>query len=550
MKKKKMMVALTAATLCLCLGACGNKTTMVSEGGEVSTSETSEPKSIVLTENWDFESGFYPVITPSNTTTYGIIYWTHNFYDTLVKYTPDGEIVGSLAESWEISEDGLTYTFKLREGVKFSDGTVLTADMVKKSIQASITNLGMYNGTYGRLTALIASMEAPDDSTFIMTLSTPYYAALNDLTMSCPLAIVNPAAFEGGEENAYNILANATNGTGPYMYAGDYDGTTYTFVRNPHYWGEAPEADSFSVKVIPENDAKVLALRNGEIDGIVGASRLSYDSFDSLKGEEAYGTSVAEVSTLTRYLGFNMSVAPFNDSAVREAAAYAIDQQALESAVFNSIESAAETLFPTDRPYCNVETKVYATDVEKAKELLEGAGWTDSDGDGIREKDGTKLEITFSYTNELAAIDNAVLAVKAQLEEVGFSVTVKGGDMMTWYGDVMAGAYHIALWKSTGGAYDPSTVITNINPNNSADPIAVQFAAFVDQSVLDEVDSTADLDRVQEIYKEILTTVADENLAVPLSYTHETFAYNAEKINGYTCGYDSSYVDVANIDLK
>lgn len=544
MKIKRTTAAFTAAILCFSLAACSNAAT------ENSGAESDAPKTITLTENWDFESGFYPVITPSNTTNYGIIYWTHNFYDTLVKYTPEGELVGSLAESWEISEDGLTYTFKIREGVQFSDGTALTADMVKQSIEASITNLGMYNGTYGRLSALIASMDAPDDSTFVMTLTTPYYATLNDLSMSCPLAIVNPKAFEGGHEKAYEILSAATNGTGPYMFVGDYDGTTYTFVRNPHYWGEAPEVDSFSIKVIPENDSKVLALRNGEIDGIIGSSRIGYDSFDSLKGDSAYGTSVAEGSTLTRLLGFNMGVAPFDNADVRAAVAYAVDQQALETAIFNGIESAAETLLPASLPYCDIDTTTYATDIEKAKSLLEGAGWVDSDGDGIREKDGAKLEIVLTYTNELTAVENAVLAVKAQLEDIGFSITAKGGDMMTWYGDVMAGTYNIALWKTTGGSYDPSAAITNMNPNNSADPVMAQYAPFVGQELLTEVDSTADLARVEEIYKIVLTTIADENLAVPLSYTHETFAYNADKVAGYTYGYDSQYVDVASIDMK
>ena len=192
----------------------------------------------------------------------------------------------------------------------------------------------------------------------------------------------------------------------------------------------------------------------------------------------------------------------------------------------------------------------YATDVEKAKELLEGAGWIDTDGDGVREKDGAKLEIVLSYTNDLTAVEYAVLAVKSQLDAVGFSVTLKGGDMMSWYGDVMAGTYNISLWKTTGGAYDPSTVITNINPNSSADPVFAQYAPFIGQDLLTEVDSTADLGRVEEIYKVILTTIADENLNVPLSYTHETFAFNADKVAGYTFGYDNSYVDVASIDLK
>lgn len=561
MKTKRLISILLAAMLCLSLAACGGSNNADDGSNTPDASETSsntgtevetpaDPVHVTLTENWAFEAGFYPVVTPSNTTNYGIIYWTHNFYDTLVKYNEDGEIVGSLAEDWTISGDGMTYTFTLRDGIKFSDGTPLTAEIVKQSVEASITNLGMYNGTYGKLTALISSVEAPDEKTFVMNLTTPYYAALNDLSMSCPLAIVNSTAFEGGYENAYANLAEATNGTGPYMYAGDFDGTTYNFVRNPHYWGEAPEVESFSIKVIPENDAKVLALRNGEIDAIIGSSRLSYDAFDALGSEDAFGTSVSEITTLTRLLGFNMNVAPFNEKAVREAVAYAIDQQAIETSVFNGIETAAETLLTTDKPYCGIETTTYETDVEKAKQLLEDAGWTDADGDGIREKDGVKLEIVLSYTNDLAAIDNAVLAIKAQLEAVGFSVSLKGGDMMTWYGDVMAGAYNIVLWKTTGGAYDPSTVITNINPNSSADPVFAQYAPFVGQDLLDEVDSTADLDRVQAIYDIVLTTIADECLAVPVSYTHEIIGYDAELIDSYAYVYDSSYVDVANIDAK
>ena len=150
----------------------------------------------------------------------------------------------------------------------------------------------------------------------------------------------------------------------------------------------------------------------------------------------------------------------------------------------------------------------------------------------------------------MAAVENAVLAIKSQLEAVGFTVTLKGGDMMTWYGDVMSGAYNVVLWKTTGGAYDPSTVVTNINPNSSADPVFAQYAPFIGQELLDEVDSTADLDRVQEIYNVVLTTIANECLCVPVSYTHEIIGYDAALIEGYVCGYDSSYVDVASIDMK
>ena len=137
----------------------------------VAEAEEGEPV-IVLAESWSFPS-LYPVISPESGSNFGISYWTMCFYDTLVTYTAEGEIVGSLAESWEVSDDGLTYTFKLREGVLFSDGTPLTADAVRQSIEASRINLGNYVGNYGKIGALIAETEAVDDLTFRLTLSCP-----------------------------------------------------------------------------------------------------------------------------------------------------------------------------------------------------------------------------------------------------------------------------------------------------------------------------------------------------------------------------------------
>ena len=162
---------------------------------------------------------------------------------------------------------------------------------------------------------------------------------------------------------------------------------TYTFVRNPYYWGEAPDVDSFQVKVIEDADARILALRSGEIDAILGSSRLTYDAYAELSEDPSYGTAVDENVSMTRYLGMNLSKAPFDDRKVRQAVAYAVDQDTLCSTVLQGIEKPAETMFDTAKPHCDVEQTVYEFDLEKAAGLMEEAGWVDSDGDGIREKD-------------------------------------------------------------------------------------------------------------------------------------------------------------------
>ena len=131
----------------------------------------------------------------------------------------------------------------------------------------------------------------------------------------------------------------------------------------------------------------------------------------------------------------------FADKNVRLAASYAIDQQLLAQSVFCGVETPAETLFDPSKPYCNVSVTTYETDAAKASALLEEAGWTDADGDGVREKDGEKLHVTISFTNDFGTLAAAMSGVKAQLEAVGFSVELApAADMMGWFMAAMTGS--------------------------------------------------------------------------------------------------------------
>ncbi|MFA9380324.1 MAG: ABC transporter substrate-binding protein [Acetanaerobacterium sp.] len=547
MKFKKLIAIASAAVICLSLAACGNSGSKTSSSVNPNTSSVSA----TLTESWEFTAGFYPVITSSNSTNYGSTYWNRNFYNTLVCYDDSGEIQGELAEDWETSVDGLTYTFSLRDGVKFSDGTLLTAGTVKTSMEAAIKNLGIHNGSCGKLSSIITSIEVLDDLTFVMTLSQPYYGALNDLTMCNPLGIVNPAGFNEDMTPKDSFIAQ-TYGTGPYMYAGDFDGSTYTFVRNTYYWGEAPELDSFKVKVIEDNDAKVLALRSGEIDAIIGTSRLSYDAFNELSKDDSYTTTINDRGMQTRYLGFNLSNTPFNDIRVRQAVAYALDNDTLCTSVFQGIEKSANSMFEADKPYCDVESITYSFDLDKANALMDEAGWIDSDGDGVREKDGQTLELAIPYMQSLASLDDAVLTIASQLSEIGFKITPSGADMMTWFGIIAAGDYEITMYCTYGGAYDPSAFATNMNSDISQDASLIQISSFLDgcNALIFELDNTSDLDRVQDIYAEILGTIADRALMIPVSYTREFAAWNSNAMAKYNFLFDSQYVNIAGIHIS
>ncbi len=549
MRFKKIISIASAAIVCLSLTACGTSGAETFSFQDSAGAAEAATASVTLTESWEFTTGFYPVITAANSNNYGSTYWNRNFYNTLVCYDESGKIQGELAEDWEISKDGLTYTFTLRDDVKFSDGTPLTAGAVKTSMEEAIKNLDIYIGSYGKLASIIVSMEAPDDKTFVMTLTQPYYGALNDLTMCNPLGIVNPSAFGG---DPYTSCAKQTMGTGPYLYAGDFDGTTYTFVRNPYYWGNAPALDGFKVKVIEDNDAKVLALRSGEIDTIIGSSRMSYDAYGELSSDSAYGTAVNATGSSTRYLGLNLSKAPFDNLNVRQAVAYALDQNSICSTVFQGVELPAETLFDKTKPYCDVTQMTYEFNLDKANALMDEAGWVDTDSDGIREKAGKKLEFTLSYTKSIGSLDDAALAIASQLTKIGFKITPSGTDMMTWFGAIQASAYEITIYLTYGGAYDPTTVVTNMNPDTSTDPIAVQVSSALDggSAIITELNSTSDMERAQEIYTQLLGAIAEQSLMVPVSYPREFAAWKSKKISGYDFYSDSMYVLVANIQVK
>ena len=542
MKLKSLAALMMAGVMVLGLCAC-NSTTPDTSGSD------STPVSITTTESWDFSTGFYPAMSPATSNgTYGFTYYARNCYDTLV-VRENGEFKAGLAETWDISDDGLTYTFHLK-GVKFSDGADLNAEAVKTSLEAAFSNLGAYIASFGKIGTLTESIEVVDEHTVAIHLTTPYYGVLNDLAMCNPMGIVSPNAFNEDLTTKEELLTQ-TMGTGPYMYAGDGDGTSYTFVRNPNYWGEQPDVDEFTVKVIADPDAAILALRNGEVDLLAGTSRLSFAGYTELSSADGIGTVLDDSISNSRFIGFNTQEAPFNDAAVRQAVAYAIDKETISDSVFSGLETASEQLLDTSLPYCDVEATTYSYNADKAKELLESAGWVDSDGDGIREKDGAKLSVTLDYITNQGTMDDAALVIAQELGEVGFEVTPRGSDNMTWFTQVSTD-FDFSLHTTYGGYYDPFLTMTNMNPEMMSDPILWQVALTMENGTdtIKELDSTADLDRVQEIYSEVLTFAADQAVLVPFTSAHQYAAFNSDKIDSFSFGSDQLFIEIANVKAK
>lgn len=514
------------------------------------TSDKSAVKEITLSESWDFSSGFYPLQTPETSTNYGILYYAPNFYETLVNYE-DGKFVAGLAESWDISADGRVYTFHLKKNVKFSDGAEFNAEAVQINLEHIPTMLGKYNGAYGTVSTLIEKVGIEDSYTVKLYLKSPYYGVLKDLTMLNPMAMVSPNAFKE-DGTLSERLATETLGTGPYMYAGKTDGKKYTFERNPAYWGEAPQVDIFHVKVIADNDAKLLALRSGEIDLIVGNDKLSYDGFKEIKAAKGYEGIVSSAVSATRLLGFNVRKAPFDDRDVRLAASYGIDKAALSAGLFSGLEGKADTLFDPSMPYTNVGLKPYAFDREKAISILEEAGWVDTNGDGIREKNGVKLTGDILYISGVSVVDDLALALSAQLKELGMDIKVRGMEMMAYYAETMKNNFTVTLSKTYGLSYDPYTFVSNMNSATQADQVAAQALALVEggDEIINKLNTTSDEKKIEEAYQFVLNEVHQNAIYVPITTVMELAVFNSSKIASYTFNGQPANVEVAAIMLK
>lgn len=548
MKFKRLAAALLAVSMVFSLAACSSNEKPI-EGQQSGTqSEVQETIHLNMAESWGFEY-FYTVITPDVTSSgYDLTYWLPSFYDTLVEYDEDGKLSGVLAENWSMSDDGTTYIFKIRQGIKFSDGSDLTAEDVAKSLMAVPVNLGQYNGGYGKLSTIVEDAVATDEYTVELHLTQPYYGTMRELCLANPWGIVSSEQINE-DLTAKDTFKTATCGTGPFMYAGKSDGQVWDFESNPNYWGDKPEVDSFSVKNIPDNDAKLLALKNGEIDFYAGITKISIENFEEMDTTSGFSAKADDGAMQTYYMGYNLNDPAFSDQAVREAITMAIDKDTIAANIFGGLYEKADTFFSESVPYCDIEQKVYEYDIEAAKQLLDEAGYIDTDGDGIREKDGVKLSAVFAYQTGSASDDDTVVYICDQLKQIGIELTPNSAAMMDWYAMVMGGQYGVTIFKTQGGYYDPTVVVAGLDPSASTDPILAQVYGYLPENLLNDLNSETDEARIKEIYGTILTTMADQCLVTPLYYTRQLAVYN-DKVADYVYVGDTSFISVQNIMAK
>ncbi len=549
-EKRKMMkrvftgFILLAMVAVLMVGCSVDKTLdkeTAKENVTVNEIRTKEIEQIVMCQSRDlFGSGN---LTPVTQGGWEGVYYLANFYETLVNYE-QGEIVPGLAETWEVN--GNEITFKLKEGVKFSDGADFNAAVVKKNIEQIPELIGsVMSSTYSVLSKL-KEVQVLDDYTVKLILKEPYYGALQELTMVWPMGMMSPHAFTSTGISAQ--VDSQTLGTGPYQLDSFVKGHQYTFIRNDHYWGEQPAIKQFIVKIIPDMASRIMALRAGEIDIIVGSNNITYDAFAEFADEQKFTAKVSDSIIKTNAVLLNTTRMPFNNKNVRLAVQHAIDKEVICDKILYGIEEKADALLSTELPYCDVVLEPYLYDPVKAKKLLTQAGWELPAGSDIRKKAGQSLEVELLFKSGVGMLEDLAMVVAEQLKTVGFKIKVTGVEGMSYFGRAVAGDFTILIYDTFGIPYDPQITINSMASQswNQAAQEGVSVKPAIDAKVR-ELFTTIEDNKIQEHYDYILKTLHEEALYVPISYAKELVIFNNQLIEDYRFNGQPSNVDVIGI---
>ncbi|MDO4268740.1 MAG: ABC transporter substrate-binding protein [Eubacteriales bacterium] len=333
---------------------------------------------------------------------------------TLVKYTADLTFENDLATGYELSPDGLTWTFTIRDDATFTDGEKVTAGDVAFTLETAKAAQGSVDLTY------MESAVAKDDTTVVITLSAPTSIFLNTLAS---IGIVPEHAY--GEDYGRNPI-----GSGPYQLVEWKPQEQIIFTANEDYYGEAPAIQNVTVVFMSE-DAALAAVQAGEVDvaystATLGTTEVQGYHVEAIPSADNRGFTLPVLPNEGRT---TESGAPIGNNVtcnieIRQAIAYAIDRQQIADTVLNGFGRPAYSE-NDGMPWNNPEVMI-ETDVDYAKKLLSDAGWSDTDGDGIVEKDGLKAEFRCVYPSGDSDRQAIGMAAAEQLMDIGIKVNVEG----------------------------------------------------------------------------------------------------------------------------
>jgi nickel transport system substrate-binding protein len=468
----------------------------------------------------------YPAdVRTVNPHTYGTPQWIQSLvYEGLTRFK-DGKVIPALAESWEVSPDGKEYTFHLRKGVVFSDGTPVNAAIVKKNLDISIKHKAEHDWmeSVNQLREVIVI----DDSTVKLVLNAPFSALIQELATSRPLRIGAEAMFPPSGDTTDGVAVPI--GGGRFVVKDYVEGQYITFERNEKYWGEKPNFRYLEVRIIPDINTAANSLKAGEINLLYDINgQMTGDVFTDLKSS-GFETFIS-TPVYTSVLALNSARGHTRELAVRQALNYAVDKKSIADNVFYGLQIPADTLMPPSTPYCDVPLAPYTYDPAKAAELLNSAGWILAPGARYRKKGSEELHIRYTYLgiNESDRIVGEVL--QNQYGKIGVRLELLAQDDQNYYAAQEEGLFEMMLTSSWGDPFDPHSYFSSFRHPSHADyaaQLGLTMKPQIDAAVSTALNAT-DESVVRDNYAYVLRTLHEQAPYVPLMYTTRQMAFPKE----------------------
>ncbi|WP_432537300.1 ABC transporter substrate-binding protein [Kineococcus arenarius] len=435
---------------------------------------------------------------PHKTTAYASFQVLENVYDTLVVPSADGESMEpSLAEDWTTSDDGLTWTFTLRDGVTFHDGSTFDADDVvfsyKRIIDQQLSNAYRF--------ATVTDVRAQDPRTVVITVSEPTPALLAQIGGFKGMAILPSGVDEAS-------LTTQAVGTGPFRL----DSTSASEVslsRFDDYWGEASALDGMTFQFITEPAAAMTALTSGQVQWTDNVP--TQDVSDLAQDEQVELGQVASVDYW--YLAMNHAKAPFDNRDVRRAIATAVDRSAVTEAARFEAARPNQTAIPEDS-FWYYDYAPFTTDVDEAKRLLEGAGVT------------TPITMGLMVTSEYPETVTAAQVLASQLEPLGIQVEIQTEDFATWLDRQGRGDFD-AFMLGWLGNIDPFDYYDGQHRTGGSNNYQ-GYSSPVTDDLLNRAAVATDRDERKDLYDQAAKQIVDD-----VSYL---YLYNPDVVQAWTPG--------------
>jgi peptide/nickel transport system substrate-binding protein len=428
-----------------------------------------------------------------------------HIYNGLTRITkPDLTIEPGLAEGWEISEDGTSYMFVLREGVTFHDGTPLKASDVKFTFERLVDPETA--STSASELASMKSIEATDDRTVVITLHAPDAAFLTNLAQ--PALVIYSEAFVKANNNDISQVAM---GTGPFRFVEYVPNTRIVLEKNPNYWEEGlPYLDGIEMTIAADDTSRTAAIVSGAVDFIEYVPLRDVDTLQQDPNLALAGNT----NTNIRFIGFNLSKEPFDNPLVRQAIAAVVDREAMLGPTVFGHGTPVEALFPPDF-WAALQQDVRPADVERAKSLMEEAGHADG------------FSTTITSWSQYSFLSNAAVVLQEQLRQIGIEAELNLVENATMVDQVYVGkTYDIAVTGES--AYvDPNTLILpNFKSGESGNFVNYsnpEVDALIEQGI-----ATTDQEERARIYQEIQTILLEDLPWINLFVANQ---YEAMKTN-------------------